>query len=230
MNEEIADDTHHIEILNERRRPASYPQLAPTRIELSIGASGRFVRVSLDGTDYLSLAEVQVFAACVPAKETPHNDQALALGGNLFGFSVNMIRGPRDCGGQRVSRSVIKLDGTGSCSVVDDGDIFWANELCARNPHMVVGNSEIGAACQELYAGGSDLGDHDCRYIVHAGAGPAFEGLGCQPSHVTRVAAYCLPPPTGHPSISCPAGFKCCDYSEEHHACEECVPQKLSCP
>src|SRR6185436_18144682 len=48
----------------------------------------------------------------------------------------HVIAGPRDCGGQRVSRSVTKLNGTGSCYAVDDVDIFWANELCARNSNM----------------------------------------------------------------------------------------------
>ncbi len=54
-----------------------------------------------------------------------------------------------------------------------------------------LGNSNISGACQAFVNGGSDLGDRDCRYIVHAGAGPAIEGLRCQPSHVARVLTGC---------------------------------------
>jgi cysteine-rich repeat protein len=120
----------------------------------------------------------------------------LEVGANPFGgFSINVLAGPRDCGGTRVSRDVAKLGGDGDCAVVADGSFMWANELCAYNPQLVVGNSTISAACQDLQNGESDLGDHDCRYIVHAGAGPAILGLQCRPSHVTSVDTSCGPPP-----------------------------------
>jgi F5/8 type C domain-containing protein len=41
---------------------ASYPGAAPARTSLTVTGSARYVRVSLRGTNYLSLAEVQVFA------------------------------------------------------------------------------------------------------------------------------------------------------------------------
>ena len=42
-------------------RAATYSGIAPARSALSLNASGRFVRVQLRGTNYLSLSEVQVF-------------------------------------------------------------------------------------------------------------------------------------------------------------------------
>jgi hypothetical protein len=41
---------------------ASFAGIAPAKTELSIVGSGRYVRVRLQGTEYMSLAEVQVFA------------------------------------------------------------------------------------------------------------------------------------------------------------------------
>lgn len=139
-----------------------------------------------------------VAASAICTIDVPSDDAVLTVGANPFGgFSVNVLEGPRDCGGTRVSRDVTKLAGDGSCAVVADGSFAWANELCTHNPNLVVNNSTITAACQAFQNGGSDLGDHDCRYIVHAGAGSAWRGLRCQPSHVTSVSASCgpLPPP-----------------------------------
>jgi hypothetical protein len=39
-----------------------FPWLAPARTVLPVQASARFVRVRLRGTDYLTLAEVRIFA------------------------------------------------------------------------------------------------------------------------------------------------------------------------
>lgn len=129
---------------------------------------------------------------CTPEHDVVQSDAMPMIGSNLGGLSVNVLAGPRDCGASRVSRTVITTMGPGSCSVVDDGDIFWANQLCARDPDMVVGNSYLTAACQELFAGGSDLGDRDCRYIVHAGTPFGSDGSPtCQPSHVVRVPPAC---------------------------------------
>lgn len=135
-------------------------------------------------------------ASAICTIDTQLNDALLVIGANPFGgFSTNELRGPRDCGGTRVSRDVTKISGDGNCFVVADASFVWANELCAHNPQLVVNNSTIGAACQAFQNGGSDLGDHDCRYIVHAGAGPAFMALQCQPSHVASIATSCAPPP-----------------------------------
>jgi hypothetical protein len=60
----------------------SFAGIAPAKTELSIVGSGRFVRVRLQGTEYLSLAEVQVFAASPPAPWTP-----CAQGGATCSFS-----------------------------------------------------------------------------------------------------------------------------------------------
>lgn len=130
-------------------------------------------------------------ASAICTIDTPAADAAFAAF-DLFGFSLNVIRGPRDCGGVRVSRAVTTIAGNGACFVVADGSFAWANELCAHNPQLVVNNSTISAACQEFQNGGSDLGDHDCRYIVHAGA---MQALQCQPSHVASIATSCGTPP-----------------------------------
>jgi hypothetical protein len=159
------------------------------------------------------------------------NDVPLSQDGNPFGgFSLNVIKGPRDCGGTRVSREVVTLGGNGSCAVVADGSFLWANELCAHNPNLIVGNSDISAACQAFFSGGSDLGDHDCRYIVHAGAGPSFTGLQCQPAHVTRVVTSCAPPPPPPPPPLCPSNYKCCEPSDDHTSCDLCWPKNRLCP
>ena len=44
------------------RLAANYPTTPPNPVTLNVDSRGRFVRVQLRGTDYLSLAEVQVFA------------------------------------------------------------------------------------------------------------------------------------------------------------------------
>ena len=175
-------------------------------------------------------------AACVPPHDVWINDPQVWHGSDFFGFSENTLRGPRDCGGQRMSRSVNQVYGTGWCDVVSDWSdpahpIFWANELCARDPNMQVGNSTIAQACQDFSNGGSDLGDGDCRYIVHIGGpqyvppfDPANETL-CQPSHVTRAPESCPPPPP-----LCPTGYKCCEFSDDHTSCDLCVRKHLYCP
>lgn len=138
-------------------------------------------------------------ASAICTIDTPSNDASLSVTANPFGgFSTNLLAGPRDCGGTRVSRDVTKLGGDGSCSVVSDGSWAWANELCANNPNLVVNHSTITAVCQDFMNGGPDLGDHDCRYIVHGGAGAGFNNLQCQPSDVTSVVTSCgnpLAPP-----------------------------------
>jgi hypothetical protein len=165
-------------------------------------------------------------SACVPSMDRSYNDDVASHDADFFGgFSQNVLRGPRDCGGQRLSRDVTKVAGTGWCAAVANGGLLWANEVCAFDPNLVVGNSTIADACQRFRQTGSDLGDHDCRYIVHMGAGPSFEGLQCQPSHVTRIAAYCPPRPP-----MCPSGFKCCELSDDHTSCDLCVRTGLFCP
>ncbi len=76
---------------------ASHPGEASERTVLSINAASRFVKVQLRGTNYLSLAEVQVFArrnlaASKPAAQssTPWGaDAARAVDGNTSGDWVN---------------------------------------------------------------------------------------------------------------------------------------------
>jgi hypothetical protein len=168
-----------------------------------------FTHPDLDTDDPGTYATEEA-AVCVPTHDETSVDAVAWHGADLFGYSQNYLRGPRDCGGQRLDRSVTKDYGTGSCDLVADWSdaahpIFWANELCARNPNMTFLNSQITQACQEFFNGGSDLGDHDCRYIVHIGGGPyvpPFQSANdtqCRPSHTTRVPEYCQPPP---PSFS----------------------------
>lgn len=178
---------------------------------------------STDTTE-LALGQPQR-AACVPAHEALYDDVVVSGGPNLFGFSDSVLRGPRDCGGQRLTRGSYKISGNGWCDVISDSSnaenpIFWANELCARDPDMRFANSTITQACQEFRGGGSDLGDRDCRYIVHVG-GAAFDTTQCQPSHRVQVAEYCPP--------LCRAGFKCCEFSNDRTTCDLCVSKRESC-
>jgi cysteine-rich repeat protein len=174
--------------------PGYIPKPLASCVVVLISACAGDSDVALDTPD----PSTETVASAICTIDTQFNDALLAAGPNPFGgFSINEVRGPRDCGGTRVSRDVTKISGDGACFVVADGSFAWANELCASNPQLMVGNSTISAACQEFQNGGSDLGDHDCRYIVHAGAGPAFLGLQCQPSHVASIVTSCpsMPPP-----------------------------------
>jgi hypothetical protein len=153
---------------------------------------------SLDGVSYSAPG------LCTVNQNVRTSDAVIQHGWDLAGYSANVLRGPRDCGGVRSSRDVTVLAGGGSCSVVSDlsipaQPIFWANELCARNPNMVVGNSAITDACNEFFAGGSDLGNRDCRYIVHEAGSPFVppfqpsNDVTCQPAHnaTVQVPAPC---------------------------------------
>jgi hypothetical protein len=62
-------------------RAATYSGIAPARSALSLSASGRFVRVQLQGTNYLSLAEVQVFPAQNLAAGKPASQSSTDFGG-----------------------------------------------------------------------------------------------------------------------------------------------------
>ena len=163
---------------------------------VSVLANGPFSNAqcftSLDGASFASPA------ACTANQNVRTSDAVIQHGWDLGGYSANVLRGPRDCGGVRASRDVTVLAGGGSCSVVSDlsipaQPIFWANELCARNPNMVIGNSTITDACNEFFAGGSDLGNRDCRYIVHESGSPFVppfqpsNEVTCQPAHNTTV-------------------------------------------
>jgi hypothetical protein len=163
---------------------------------VSVQANGAFSSAqcftSLDGASFNSRE------ACTAGQNVRTSDAAIQHGWDLGGYSVNVLRGTRDCGGVRTSRDVTVLSGGGTCTVVSDlgipaQPIFWANELCARNPNMAVGNSTITDACNEFFAGGSDLGSRDCRYIVHESGGPFVppfqpsNEVTCQPAHNATV-------------------------------------------
>ncbi len=168
-------------------------------------------------------------AACVPTHEMLYDDVVFSGGPNLFGFSHSVLRGPRDCGGQRLSRGFYQVSGNGWCDVISDSSdpanpIFWANELCARNPNMKVWNSTITQACQEFRDGGSDLGDRDCRYIVHVGGPVPADITQCRPFHRAWIAEYCPPPPP-----LCRAGSRCCEFSDDRTTCDLCVSKRESC-
>lgn len=169
---------------------------------VSVQAHGAFSNAqcltSLDGVSFSAQGQ------CTANQNVPTSDAVIQHGWDLGGYSANVLRGPRDCGGVRASRDVSVVAGGGSCSVVSDVSIpalpiFWANELCARNPNMAVGNSTITDACAEFSAGGSDLGNRDCRYIVHVAGSPFVppfqpsNEVTCQPAHnkTVQVPAPC---------------------------------------
>jgi len=163
---------------------------------VGVQANGAFSNAqcftSLDGASFNSRE------ACTANQNMRTSDALIQHGWDLGGYSTNVLRGPRDCGGVRTSRDVTVLAGGGTCTVISDlsipaQPIFWANELCARNPNMIVGNSTITDACNEFFAGGSDLGNRDCRYIVHESGGPFVppfqpsNDVTCQPAHNVTV-------------------------------------------
>jgi len=139
---------------------------------------------SLDG------AWFEVPTGCFVSQNQTSSDSDVVHGWDLGGYSDNVLRGPRDCGGVRVSSSVSFISGgaNGACSVVD-----WANTLCNANPNMMIGNSTITAACTDFFNGGSDLGNNDCRYIVHESGAQFFPPFGasneitCSASHTVSV-------------------------------------------